>query len=230
MDSDTEKNMTESETRRNVDCGTLKNVEGGKQATTSDRAVTVQQATATPTGRKRREQLSETLNSYKQQKLKKKLPADSQLVYFAEKELEVKQSMMDKLDKMSSDHKETMNVLTTNLKTLGDTISNAFSLLQQSLQPHPSGPTFRPQQALQTISNSGAFMPTAYEHPYYGPPDHHMFPQSSPPQPNINFQPIIPSRSEPNISPLGTSWASSRASTNSARVLSPIQCDDEDDD
>lgn len=44
-------------------------------------------------GRKRRQQFSDTLAGYKQEKMKKKLAADAQMVHFAEKELELKERM-----------------------------------------------------------------------------------------------------------------------------------------
>ena len=51
--------------------------------------------------------------------------------------------MMERMDTMAKDHRETMNCLTNNLKTLTDMMASAFSLLQQSMQhpgPHPYSP------------------------------------------------------------------------------------------
>ena len=58
-------------------------------------------------------------------------------MYFAEQELELKKRMMERLEASDKEHREVMNSLTANLKTLSDTMSNAFSLLQQSM-PIPS--------------------------------------------------------------------------------------------
>ena len=91
-------------------------------------------------GRKRRTQLNSTLDSYKQQKLKKKMPADTQLVHFAEEELLIKKQMMERFESVSKDHKDTMNQLTSNLKTLSDSVTNAFSVLQQILLHPRPGP------------------------------------------------------------------------------------------
>ena len=70
---------------------------------------------------------------YKQQKLKKKISADKQLMHFAEQELELQKRMMERLETSDKEHREMMNSLTANLKTLSDTMSTAFSLLQQSM-------------------------------------------------------------------------------------------------
>lgn len=94
-----------------------------ERQTTSDESANQLNKT---TGRKRRGE------QYKDDKLKKKLTADSQLLHFAEKEVQLKEKMIERIDTMSKDHRETIAVLTNNLKTLSDTMANAFALLQQS--------------------------------------------------------------------------------------------------
>ena len=89
--------------------------------------------------RKRREKFDTMLASHKQKKMKQKVSADSQILCFAEKELQLKERMMDRLDMMSKDHRDTMSALTNNLKSLSDTMTSAFTLLQQSLV-HPNQP------------------------------------------------------------------------------------------
>ena len=81
---------------------------------------------STITKRKRRGE------QYKDEKLKKRVGADAQLVHLAEKEIQLKEKMIERMDTMSKDHIETITVLTNNLKTLSDTMANAFALLQQS--------------------------------------------------------------------------------------------------
>ena len=70
--------------------------------------------------RKRKEKLDETLATYKHKRMKKQMPADVQIVQIAEKELELKEQMVGRLEAMEKDHRETMLVLTNNLKTLSD--------------------------------------------------------------------------------------------------------------
>lgn len=88
--------------------------------------------------RKRRQALDETLSTYRHKRLKKRVHGDLQLLHLAEKELELKQQMAERLDSISKDHKETMTVLTQNLKAVSDTMSSAVALLQQSLMQRPS--------------------------------------------------------------------------------------------
>ena len=85
-----------------------------------------------------REQLNSTLSM--QQKMKNKMGADTQMIQFAERKLEIKEKMMERLESMSKDHRDTMNLLATNLKMLSDMVINAFSTLQQSLLQRP-GPS-----------------------------------------------------------------------------------------
>ena len=61
-------------------------------------------------GQKRREQFSETLAGYKQKRLKKKLPANAQMLHFAIKELELKERMFGQLESTSQQQTKTMNM------------------------------------------------------------------------------------------------------------------------
>ena len=76
--------------------------------------------------------LDDTLSTYKHKRVKKRVPGNVQLLQLAEKELEMKQQMVERLDSISKDHKETITVLTQNLKAVSDTMSSAVALLQQS--------------------------------------------------------------------------------------------------
>ena len=142
-------------------------------------------------GRKRRTQLNSTLDSYKQQKLKKKMPADTQLVHFAEEELLIKKQMMERFESVSKDHKDTMNQLTSNLKTLSDSVTNAFSVLQQILLHPRPGPIQQPFQYQPAASHSSCYGPRGQ---YMEPPS----PISASPSPPF-FQPI-PRHPSPYIS------------------------------
>ena len=85
---------------------------------------------------------------YRHQKMKKKLPADAQMAHFAERDLEIKERMIERMDRLSSDQKEALQQLTSNIHMLNSSIVNAFQLLQKSLtQPSPqsSNPQLLPQ-------------------------------------------------------------------------------------
>lgn len=89
-------------------------------------------------GRKRREQFSETLAGYKQKRLKKKLPADAQMLHFAEKELELKERMFRQLESTSQEQTKTMNMVTTQVKELTNAMTGTLMLLQQTYQRPPT--------------------------------------------------------------------------------------------
>ena len=60
--------------------------------------------------------------------MKKRVSGDVQLLQLAEKELELKQQMAERLEEMmSKDHREMVIMLTNNLKPLSDTMSSAIS-------------------------------------------------------------------------------------------------------
>ena len=62
-----------------------------------------------------------------QLRMKKRVSGDVQLLQLAEKELELKQQMAERLKEMSKDHREMVIMLTKNLKPLSDTMSSAIS-------------------------------------------------------------------------------------------------------
>ena len=115
-------------------------------------------------GRKRR--FDSTLGSYKTKKMKQKVPTDAQMLHIAEKELEMKERMMDRLETMSKDHREMMSALTNNLKGLSETMTGAFTLLQQSL--------------MQSSHASSQAPPYYSPYPYAPPPPSPTLPVSRP--------------------------------------------------
>ena len=92
-------------------------------------------------GRKRREQFNENLAGYKQKKLKKKVSADSQMVLFAEKEIQLKERMLQQLETITQEQTKTMSMITTQLSELTNTMTGAFMLLQQAHQQPAPGPS-----------------------------------------------------------------------------------------
>ena len=67
---------------------------------------TVQQVTV----RKRQELLDEKLKTYKQDKMKRKLPVDSQMLGCAQEELAIKRRLVEQVDKMDQRYAETYHV------------------------------------------------------------------------------------------------------------------------
>ena len=135
--------------------------------------------------RKRRQALDESLSTYKHKRMKKRVPGDVQLLQLAEKELELKQQMAERLDSISKDHKETMTVLTQNLKAVSDTMSSAVALLQQSL-----------------MQRSSPSIPLYYNQYGYPPPPSPNLPGSSPNLPGSSSYHRTP---PPSTTPRGSS-------------------------
>ena len=136
----------------------------------SGESSTSEEQSSSPSHKRYREKLDETLAMHKHKRMKKRMPADAQMLGIAEKELELKQNMADKLEAMNKDHKETMMALTENLKNLSNTMSNAFSFLQQALMQRSSSnlPPYYNQYANPTPPSptlSGSPAPAHYRSP-----------------------------------------------------------------
>ena len=112
--------------------------------------------------------LDETLSNYKQEKLKRKLPTNSQL---AKEEIDVKKRLSDQMDRMDMQYNENMSKLSVNMDRLTNSIADEFALLRGLLSPQQ--PAYHPQ------------------HPMYGPPPQPMY---HPPQRPMHppQQPIHP--------------------------------------
>jgi hypothetical protein len=57
--------------------------------------------------------------------MKKKVPADTQMVQLAEDELDIKKKMMDRMETMGNHHRETMKEFTSDLKALNESVTGA---------------------------------------------------------------------------------------------------------
>ena len=86
------------------------------------------------TRRGRKRSAAEINAAYKQEKMKKKVAADKQMIHFAEEELGLKKRMAERMETMDKEHRDVLGSLTNNLKSLSDTMASTFSLLQNSLQ------------------------------------------------------------------------------------------------
>lgn len=74
-------------------------------------------------------------NKLKQDKLKRKLPADGQLLENTKKDIEMKKQQMDHLKKMEEHHQANMAKMSANMENLSDSIGAGFSILQGLLAP-----------------------------------------------------------------------------------------------
>ena len=75
------------------------------------------------------------LKEFRQEKLKRKLPVDSQLLDCAREELQIKKQLIDQMDKVDKQHTESMAKLSSSMEKLTDSIADGFSLLRNLLAP-----------------------------------------------------------------------------------------------
>ena len=88
----------------------------------------------------RRQFLDDKLKNYKQEKMKRKLPVDSQLLGCAQEELKIKRQLVERMDKMDQKYAESIERMSNNVEKLTESIADGFELLKQLMCPQPSGP------------------------------------------------------------------------------------------
>ena len=83
----------------------------------------------------RRNVLNSKLADHKSEKLKRKLPNDSQLVTCAQEELKIKKQMLERMEASDKQHAEYMNKIFGNMEKLTSSIADGFTLLRQIMVP-----------------------------------------------------------------------------------------------
>ena len=79
--------------------------------------------------KERRELLSAQLKGHKSERLKRKLPVESQLLSISQEELQIKKQMLERMDTMYKACSNSMKRLTSNMEKLTGSISYGFALL-----------------------------------------------------------------------------------------------------
>ena len=90
----------------------------------------------------RRELLGDKLKNFRQEKLKRKLPADAQLLECAKEELQVKRMMVEQMNAVDREYNENMKKISNNMEKLNSSIADGFSLLRNLLTPGPPQPMY----------------------------------------------------------------------------------------
>lgn len=85
--------------------------------------------------KQRRNLLDNKLNNHKQEKLKRKLPKDGQLLEYAKEDIEMKKRLMNHIEKMEERYQDNMAKMSANMEKLSDSIGAGFSVLQGLLVP-----------------------------------------------------------------------------------------------
>ena len=83
----------------------------------------------------RRELLDAKLKEFRHEKLKRKIPVDTQLLDCAREELQIKKRLVEQMDRVDKQHSDTMVKLSNNMEKLTDSIADGFSLLRNLLTP-----------------------------------------------------------------------------------------------
>ena len=89
----------------------------------------------------RRSLLNSKLAGHKHEKLKRKLPNDSQLVTCAQEELKIKRQMLERMEVTDKQHAEYMNKMFANMERLTNSIADGFGLLRQNATSREISPT-----------------------------------------------------------------------------------------
>ena len=90
---------------------------------------------ATSVVQERRNLLNSKLADHKSEKLKRKLPNDSQLVTCAQEELKIKKQMLERMEASDKQHAEYINKIFGNMEKLTSSIADGFTLLRQIMVP-----------------------------------------------------------------------------------------------
>lgn len=107
----------------------------------ADNPVSERESTDAITVKERRGLLNAQLKGHKQEKLKRKLPVDLQMLTVAKEDIQMKKQMFENMDNMDKEHLKHMENLTKNVGKLTESISQGFGLLRQVLvQPYAGLP------------------------------------------------------------------------------------------
>lgn len=85
--------------------------------------------------KQRRNLLDNKLNNYKQEKFKRKLSKDGQLLEYAKKKIEMKKRLVNHIEIMEEHYRDNMAKMSANMEKLSFNIGAGFSILQGLLVP-----------------------------------------------------------------------------------------------
>ena len=126
----------------------------------------------------RRKLLDSMLKNYKQDKLKRKLPVDMQLLSCAQEELGIKGRLVENMEKMEELYSDNMSQLSNNMERLTNSISVGFSMLHSLIGQQPRYPYLPPQPGYpfhpamlhtpsSTAFGSSSYATSAFDHDNY---------------------------------------------------------------
>nr|XP_055075109.1 uncharacterized protein LOC129454573 [Misgurnus anguillicaudatus] len=109
--------------------------------------------------KERRALLNEKLKGHKQDRLKRKLPAETQLLHAAEEDIKMKKRILDMMETSEKQASENFRKLSTSLDSLTSSIADGFSLLRQVIMQPPQPFNMSPYQSMGPYGNVYASAP-----------------------------------------------------------------------
>ncbi|CAL9693812.1 unnamed protein product [Knipowitschia caucasica] len=119
----------------------------------SDAASDTEQESGAHTVKQRRDLLQAKLNGHRHDRLKRKLPAETQWLNALEEDQRVKKKLVDIMENSEKKANDNFAKITNTLNILTTSIADGFSLLRQVMQPPPTQPLhYMPHEARGHIS------------------------------------------------------------------------------
>ena len=87
-----------------------------------------------------RQYLDRKLSGHKTEKMKRKLPIGVQVLACAKEDLAVKKRLVEQMDKFDKKYSESMQILTSNMEKIGNSIAEGFNVLNNLIGPQPPYP------------------------------------------------------------------------------------------
>ncbi|XP_022057211.1 uncharacterized protein LOC127536732 [Acanthochromis polyacanthus] len=107
----------------------------------SEAASDTEQESSAPAVKQRRELLEAKLRGHKHDRLKRKLPAETQWLHALEEDQRVKKKLVDLLESSEKQAADNFAKMTNTLNMLTTSIAEGFSLLRQVMQPPSAQPS-----------------------------------------------------------------------------------------
>ena len=121
------------------------------------------------TVRHRREYLDGKLAGYKYERMKRKLPVDTQLLSCAKEELAIKKRLVDQMEKFDTQYSAHISKLSDNLEKLSNTIGEGFSLLKHLVVPQQPPYQYHPRSVYNPPPNAFDVNRASYSAPFDSP-------------------------------------------------------------
>ena len=124
----------------------------------------------------RRQYLDRKLSGHKTEKMKRKLPIGVQVLACAKEDLAVKKRLVEQMDKFDKEYSESMQILTSNMEKIGNSIAEGFNVLKHLIGPQPSypypPPIYNPHQPHPNTFDMNMSFTRPYESPSTSPSPH----------------------------------------------------------